>query len=258
MAALRAGLDARFSSTTNVALFVIITFSFFTGTSGTCENLACERDPEMTCCGSLCIYGSSCLGQVCSFDSDCSFNQSCCDDRCVQGKSCLGQRCTLNDHCSEGQSCCGKKCKSGLGCIGEPCQSGRYSDCQYTESCCGGTCSKHECLITTADLPYILVPAVGFVLFLIISAILIYLRYKRRRLQMGAIISTNNITTNTHVSTASVTQCNPLFQPEGPPSDQPTVPPPPYTATPTEGAVGMYAHQTDSFASAQRKTSNAV
>ena len=95
--------------------------------------------------------------------------------------------------------------------------------------------------------------------FLIISAVLVYRCRKRRRLLiMGKIISTNNITTNTNMSTVSVTQCNPLYQPEGPPSDQPTVQPPPYTATPTEGADGMYGPQTDSIAIAPSKTSSVV
>ena len=257
MAAAGAGLVARFSSTTNVALFVIVTFSFFTVISGKCAP-SCYGNAGLVCCGGRCLFGASCFGRSCSFDSECPFNQSCCDDKCVQGKSCLGQKCKLNDHCSHGQSCCGRKCKGGSGCVGEPCQS--ILDCQDTEEYCSeGTCSKDERTLIKAFLPYILALAVGFSIFLIICAVLVYRCRKRRRLLiMGEIISTNNITTNTNMSRVSVTQCNPLYQPEGPPSDQPTVQPPPYTETPTEGADGMYAHQTDSIATAPSKTSSVV
>ena len=279
MAATRAGLVARFSSTTNVAIFVIITFSFFIVSSGKCSQLcesvpdliccsdrcfrgtsclyrSCRRDSDCSrsqiCCGKKCVYGSNCLYRRCSTDPDCSVNEACCRSLCRLGSSCLGQGCSFDSDCSFNQSCCDYKCVQGQSCLGQKCYVN--DDCSEGQSCCQDTCKKGDCpLISTADLPSILLPTGGVVIFLIICAILIFRCRQRRRLLMTANIPTNLITTNTHVSTVSVTQCNPLYQPEGPPSNQPTVQPPPYTATPTGGADGMYAPQTDSFASGQRK-----
>ena len=286
MAAAGTGLVARFSSTANLALFVIVTFSFFTVIKGYCGKV-CDIEPELvccsgrclrgfscfgrscsrdsdcsrsqSCCGKKCAYGSSCLYEQCSTDADCSVNQACCRSLCLKGKSCLGQWCSIDSDCSFNQLCCDRKCVQGkTSCLGQKCTVD--DNCSEGETCCQGTCKKGHCpLISTADLPPILAVTVGVIAFSIVCAILVYRCRKRRRLLMAANTPTNLITTNTNVSTVSVTQCNPLYQPEGPPSDQPTVQPPPYTATPTEGADGMYAPQTDSlFASGQSKTEGAV
>ena len=54
------------------------------------------------------------------------------------------------------------------------------------------------------------------------------------------------------LNSAPVTQSNPLYQPVGPPSDQPAEQPPPYTETPTGGPdVGRY----NLFAAAPRTAS---
>ena len=66
----------------------------------------------------------------------------------------------------------------------------------------------------------------------------------------GMQVLTEQISTN--IPQAPVTQCNPLYQPEGPPSDQPTEQPPPYTTTPTGAASGTYAPQS-SFGGAPYK-----
>jgi len=68
----------------------------------------------------------------------------------------------------------------------------------------------------------------------------------------GTEIITEEITTS--LNSAPVTQRNPLYQPEGPPSDQP----PPYTETPTGGPGGRYAPQSDSFAATPRNTAGVV
>ena len=67
----------------------------------------------------------------------------------------------------------------------------------------------------------------------------------------GIQVLTEQISTNN--PQAPVTQCNPLYQPQGPPSDQPTGQPPPYTATPTEGSIGMHAPKSP-FAAAPHKS----
>ena len=268
MAAAGAGLVTRFSSTTNVALFVIVTFSFFTVISGKCApscygnaglvccsgrcfrgiscfGRSCSRDSDCarsdSCCGKKCVNAPNCLYEQCSTDADCSVNQACCGSFCIEKNSCLGQWCSIDSDCSGfSQSCCGDKCVQGKSCLGQKCAVN--GDCSDGQWCCQGTCKKGHCpLISPDELPQVIAPTVGVVVFLIVCAVLVYRCRKRQRLLMAANTPTNLITTNTNVSTVSVTQCNPLYQPEGPPSDQPTVQPPPYTATPTEGADGMYA-----------------
>ena len=115
-------------------------------------------------------------------------------------------------------------------------------------------------------------------LIMIISLRCVILRQRRRRL-LAANITTNITTTvttredgtevlteeiTTSISAAPVTQSNPLYQPQGPPSDQQPPPnyaqseqPPPYTATPTEGSDGMYAPQ-NWFAAAPRQSAGIV
>ena len=201
-----------------------------------CAHESCSSNSDCSvnqeCCGSFCIQGS-CIGRFCSLDSECSLNQTCCNNECAKGNNCLGRHCSLNSDCSNGQACCNSKCKSGSDCIGESCSIA--SDCQVLESCCGGTCER-DCVSQLAILPYIVVPAGALVNFLIVCAIFIYCRRRRRRLLMGANPATNMTTVITRgdgiqvlteqISTnnpaAPVTQCNPLYQPEGPPSDQPT------------------------------------
>jgi len=68
----------------------------------------------------------------------------------------------------------------------------------------------------------------------------------------GTGVITEQITTN--INSAPVTQSNPLYQPEGPPSDQPAEQPPSYTEIPTGEPGGIYSHQSNTFAAAPRKT----
>ena len=179
-------------------------------------------------------------------ESECSVNETCCDGKCVQGRSCLGQTCKLNSDCSSSQSCCSWTCKSGRNCIGESCSS--ESDCQGEEKCCRGTCSKGYCVDNSTIIG--LAVCGGFCVICI--AIISFARCRSRRRQ-------ELMELNSNIALAPVTQSNPLYQPQGPPSDQQLTPnctqsdqPPPYTATPTGESDGLYAPQ-NSFAAASRK-----
>ena len=212
--------------------------------------------PEVeTCCGNIektCVSSASCLGQGCSFDSDCSFDQRCCvSSKCVEGNNCLGQSRSSNFDCSSGQVCCNRKCKAGSSCIGESCSSD--GDCLILENCCKGKCSNSDCDLTS----FIIGLSVGggvLATCVLVASIYGAIRRRRRlRLLLGTNV-TQNITTTittredgtevvigditTSISSAPVTQCNPIYQPEGPPSDQPRDQPPPYTETPTGGSGG--------------------
>ena len=222
-----------------------------------------------------CVSGHSCIGQSCSYDSDCSFNQTCCRSKCVGGTTCLGRSCSYNSDCSIDEVCCNKKCKAGSDCIGESCSS--YSNCQTGENCC-----KEKCVKTIGGCPIpenrdwglIIGLSAGGVVFVCISVASPKLRriYKRilgarrRRRHFRRLLSANvtqNVTTTittaedgtaivteqitTSVSANPATQCNTLYQPEGPPSDQQRDQPPPYTEPPSGEADGTYAPQNDSF-----------
>ena len=166
---------------------------------------------------------------------------------------------TYSSHCASGETCCSSKCKKGFDCIGESCSS--YDDCNGEgERCCKGKCSKGEC-DQVNDLGIIIGSVVGGLVFAIcITICSIYgaiLRRRRLRRLLETSITTNITTTvttrgdGTEVITEEitisfgnskpVTQNNPLYQPEGPPSNQPAEQPPPYTETPTGGPGGRYA-----------------
>ena len=224
------------------------------GTS--CAGSFCSDDSECSkiaiesCCNSKCVSGSSCLGQQCTIDSDCSVGLVCCGDYKCR-KSCFGKYCNFNSDCPSGESCCSSKCQNGS------CPCSNLADCGDLETCCGGICSEKEC-DKEAYLAYIVGGTVGGVALLVYCplCILAFCRHRKRRNGMGVIPA--NITTNitatlttredgtevyteqvtTTIGTASVTQCNPLYQPDGPPSDQPppandtqSEPPPSYAAT---------------------------
>ena len=209
-----------------------------------CVGERCVFDSDCSvnqaCCHSTCVQGKDCAGKRCYFDSDCSVNQACCNSKCVPGKSCLGHTCDFHSDCSSGQSCCNNKCKSGSTCIGESCSSD--SHCQdIGAKCCAGTCSKGDC--DNSDLiAYIAGPVAGFVIIFIILIIFVH----RRRLMAENIttredntVLTEEITTS--ISGAPVTYSNPLYQPQGPPSDQqPRQQPHQYTAEPRRRSD--YAH----------------
>ena len=257
------------------------------GTS--CVGYDCDQDQDCSsyevesCCkisgevSKQCLSGSTCLGQSCSADADCSFNQTCCDSKCVQGKSCLGRHCFSTSGCASGETCCSSKCKEGYDCLGESCSS--YEDCKgEEEQCCEGKCSKSVCdQDSSVDLPFIIGLSVGVGAFTICMLTCIIrtavLRQRRLRRLLEAGITTNITTTvttredgteviteeiTTNFNSAPVTQSNPLYQPEGPQSDQPAQQPPLYTETPTGGPGGRDTHQSDSFAAAPHKTAGVV
>ena len=222
-----------------------------------CDTTYTGCAPGEWCCNRECR--SSCLGQSCGGDYDCSFNQTCCESQCVQGKNCLGKHCSSNYRCARGESCCNSKCKRGFSCIGESCSTD--DDCiLLKEHCCKGKCSKDDCVDTVEYIA----PAVVLGVFAIFTTIcIIYAILRRRRLRRlretnittiattrvdGTRVLTEQIITN--INSAPVTQSNPLYQPEGPPSDQP----PPYTETTTGEPGGIYSHQSDTFAAAPCKT----
>ena len=79
----------------------------------------------------------------------------------------------------------------------------------------------------------------------------------------GTEVLTEQITTG--ISSEPVTQCNPLYQPEGSPSNQPPPPnytqsdqPPPYSATPTAGASHETCIPQNAFVNLPRKGAGVV
>ena len=168
--------------------------------------------------------GSSCLGQRCTFDSDCSANQACCNSKCITGKNCLRQSCDFNSDCSSGQSCCSANCTNGLTCIGKSCISDK--NCQATEICCRGTCSIVGCK-DSGLVGYIVGPIAAFLVILLIIAIFFLYRQRNvKRRQLMSSDQTSNITApklhNTEVTSSITGQDNPLYQLQRPPSDQQT------------------------------------
>ena len=269
-----------FSIKKNVALFAFITFLFISVSNGCYDDSHCSRYEVQSCCGGVCVLGRGCVGQFCSLNPHCHHNEICCAHKCVQGNNCLGQNCEFNSEldsdCASGESCCNRTCTSGSNCIGEPCSSD--SDCQISENCCRGTCSKGDC-----DTKWIIIGLVVgvFIVCVCIVIIVVVNRRWRQQRRMAANITTNITTTvttqedgtevlteeiTTSISGAPVTQSNPLYQPQGPPSDQPPPPnytqseqPPPYTATPTRESDGMYNAPHNSFSTAPgRKTAGVV
>ena len=206
----------------NVALLVFFVSSLFTVIEGSCDDC---KDYQ-TCCGDVCIDGSSCY---CSSDWDCSGGERCCSDACVNGSNCLGQTCSTDSDCSSGGSCCGMKCKYGYDCIGQPCSSN--ADCGSYEYCCGDTCGYHDCSVD--DAVWIILGSIFGSLFFILAIFLCV--YRRRRPAYGRVLEGQRVITSTTIT-------NPPYLGQSPPSYQqgyPYYPPPQYVQYPpyTDGTT---------------------
>ena len=103
--------------------------------------------------------------QMCTSAQDCGGKENgyqCCSGLCVQGSSCLGQDCKINHDCSTSEVCCNKKCVNNWNCLGQTCSLG--DDCQWNESCCYGSCRRsHECVNMTVVAIIFAVALIAFV-----------------------------------------------------------------------------------------------
>ena len=127
------------------ALVVLFVCSFrFAVIFGWCNRYSSYCDSYQVCCRNQCVYGSNCLYQSCSMDSDCSVNEACCSDKCRAGSDCIGQSCSKESDCSVNEACCSGKCHAGYGCLGKACS--KKSDCSVGESCCRNVCKyDYDC-----------------------------------------------------------------------------------------------------------------
>ena len=164
----------------------------------------------------------------CTGDSDCGSDQGkvCCNNECVYGSDCVGQSCTFNSDCSSGESCCSSICKYGDDCVGYSCSFD--SDCKRYHHCCYGYCSDSDCTDPTA---VILGSIFGSLVVIFLISMCIFFACRRRRTaHYGTVIVGQRVTATT-TTTRSATQSNPLYPGQVPPSYQqgyPYYPPPQY------------------------------
>lgn len=200
-----------------VALFVLITFSFFAVNDGYCQPWTADCESNQVCCNHVCVSGSSCVGRSCSSDSQCSTGERCCGSRCTSDSSCAGHFCTSFSDCSRYEGCCNNVCKVDSGCIGYSCST--TSDCGASETCCYGTCqyTYDDCYDSTA---VIIGSVVGGVVFISVISLFIFLVCRRRRTRHYGRMIEGQRTTATTLSTTGAIQSNPPHQGQVPPSHQ--------------------------------------
>ena len=102
------------------------------------------------CCRRNNICRDNCVGEPCSFHSNCAPGEYCCDGKCALNCS----SCYYNSNCKTGEKCCGPSSEEGtnskcsISCLGKLCS--RYSQCNYLQSCCAGVC-KYGCSTCSKD-----------------------------------------------------------------------------------------------------------
>lgn len=105
----------------------------------------------------------------CSRAQDCNAGNGsyeCCSGSCVQGSSCLGENCEINRDCSTAEICCDTKCVDSLDCKGQTCSFD--NDCQTDEVCCYGSC-REKVLCSDYTLIILICP-VAIIAFVSISS----------------------------------------------------------------------------------------
>ena len=60
---------------------------------------------HLNCVVLILTCGSSLVVQGCVTAVDCNVGQVCCDDDCVDGSSCVGHVCFFDSNCAWGESC---------------------------------------------------------------------------------------------------------------------------------------------------------
>ena len=133
------------SSVLSNAVVVLLIVSFrFSVIFSYCYRSSSSCGSYKVCCKNQCVYGSNCLGESCSLDSQCSVGESCCSGKCRYGSNCLGKYCSTKSDCSTYQACCSGKCSYGSDCSGQSCS--KKSDCSAYEACCSSKCrSRSDC-----------------------------------------------------------------------------------------------------------------
>ncbi|XP_044176406.1 tenascin-like [Acropora millepora] len=127
------------SSVLSNAVVVLLIVSFrFSVIFSYCYRSSSSCGSYKVCCKNQCVYGSNCLGESCSLDSQCSVGESCCSGKCRYGSNCLGNYCSTKSDCSAYEACCSGKCRSGYDCSGQSCT--KKSDCSIYQACCSGKC----------------------------------------------------------------------------------------------------------------------
>lgn len=129
--------------------------------------------------------------QSCLTSSDCSESYyhgvwQCCDYSCVKGTSCVGQYCILQSDCTSSETCCSNKCVPGAAsCLGRSCLTS--IDCNDNENCCYGSCSvPSDCTHIT----YVIVGCVFGSIALFLGLTLMIVRCRQRRLRDVPLLGT--------------------------------------------------------------------
>ncbi|XP_022794845.1 uncharacterized protein LOC111333518 [Stylophora pistillata] len=123
---------------------------------------SCEQNGTAACL-------SSPDANKCSRAQDCNAGNGsyeCCSGSCVQGSSCLGENCEINRDCSTAEICCDTKCVDSLDCKGQTCSF--ENDCQTDEVCCYGSC-REKVLCSDYTLIILICP-VAIIAFVSISS----------------------------------------------------------------------------------------
>ena len=188
-----------------LVVFFIISFRFAVIFSR-CDGSWSYCGSYQVCCRNQCVYGSSCLGQSCSMDSDCSFDESCCYNACQEGYDCSGSFCSTSNDCSVGQNCCENTCT--------------YNDCEDPSSVIVG------------------VVVGSFVAFFLVMMLVYYCIRRARLGGPGRAVMGRRVTTTIVTTTQSASHAPPRVHQQGYPYHSlpqydlyQNAAPPPYSGT---------------------------
>ncbi|KAL9972170.1 hypothetical protein ACROYT_G018426 [Oculina patagonica] len=124
------------------------------------------------------------------------------------GSTCVGQYCSSDSDCSSGESCCNGECKYSSDCFGYSCSSN--SDCGSWESCCNGKCqySSDDCIDSTAAV--IAGAVIGSLVFICAISMCIFFVHRRQRtIRYGRVIEGQRVTATTVTTAGANVQSNP-------------------------------------------------
>ena len=225
--------------------FALIASSLVAVSNGYCTQYSDDCSINYVCCNNECVFGSDCLGQACSSDSDCAVVESCCSSYCRS--DCAGYSCSMDSDCGSFGSCCDGTCSSG------------YDDCYSDDD------DDNTTVVVLGSI-------FGTIFFSCMISMCAYACRRRRIVRPGRVIVGQRVTTTTITTTRRVPQANPPYPRQMPPSYQQGYPyhpppqyephqaaapppyypgttrgseqPPPYSATTQGKSVGVYAPQT--------------
>ncbi|XP_028396919.1 keratin-associated protein 5-3-like [Dendronephthya gigantea] len=167
------------------------------------------------------VCQSSCVGETCSYDSDCGGpGESCRFYKCKKSST---TTCSSNLGCSGSTYCC----KRGI--YTNVCQSSCVGETCYSDSDCGGpgeSCRSYKCKKSSTTTASWVVPVivVGVILFIIVFAVIPAYRCYRGSSQRGRVVR-QRVPQN---AIAIVAVENTQVQTSAPPPPVCNAPPPPY------------------------------